>query len=138
MNREKSDSQIDRNGFPGRPALLGDLRGRDYYVVYRGYSADGRIGRINVTASFYAALGEDRNSFFTSKPAEIRAGFGAVELSYDYDWMRFRLSGLYATGDGDPYNNTEGDRKSTRLNSSHSCAHRMPSSACKKNTSAAT
>src|SRR3546814_4754474 len=26
------------------------------------------------------------------------------------------------------------DRKSTRLNSSHSCASRMPSSACKKNT----
>src|SRR3546814_5556487 len=26
------------------------------------------------------------------------------------------------------------DRKSTRLNSSHKCAHRMPSSACKNNT----
>ncbi len=108
MNREKNDVQIDHNGFPVRPALLGDLRGREYDVVYLGYSADGRIGRINVTASFYAALGEDRNSFFTSKPAEIRAGFGAVELSYDHDWMRFRLSGLYATGDGDPYNETEG------------------------------
>lgn len=108
MNREKNDVQIDHNGFPVRPALLGDLRGREYDVVYLGYSADGRIGRINLTASFYAALGEDRNSFFTSKPAQIRAGFGAVELSYDYDWMRFRLSGLYATGDGDPYNNTEG------------------------------
>jgi len=108
MNREKNDVQIDHNGFPVRPALLGDLRGREYDVVYLGYSADGRIGRINVTASFYAALGEDRNSFFTSNPAEIRAGFGAVELSYDHDWMRFRLSGLYATGDGDPYNNTEG------------------------------
>ncbi len=108
MNREKNDVQIDHNGFPVRPALLGDLRGREYDVVYLGYSADGRIGRINVTASFYAALGEDRNSFFTSKPAESRAGFGAVELSYDHDWMRFRLSGLYATGDGDPYNNTEG------------------------------
>ena len=108
MNREKDDVQIDHNGFPVRPALLGDLRGRAYDVVYLGYNADGRIGRINVTASFYAALGEDRNSFFTSKPAEIRAGFGAVELSYDHDWMRFRLSGLYATGDGDPYNNTEG------------------------------
>ena len=108
MNREKNDVQIDQNGFPVRPALLGDLRGREYDVVYLGYSADGRIGRINLTASFYAALGEDRNSFFTSKPAQIRAGFGAVELSYDYDWMRFRLSGLYATGDGDPYNNTEG------------------------------
>lgn len=108
MNREKNDVQIDHNGFPVRPALIGDLRGREYDVVYLGYSADGRIGRINLTASFYAALGEDRNSFFTSKPAEIRAGFGAVELSYDYDWMRFRLSGLYATGDGDPYNKTEG------------------------------
>lgn len=108
MNREKNDVQIDHNGFPVRPALLGDLRGREYDVVYLGYSADGRIGRINVTASFYAALGEDRNSFFTSKSAEIRAGFGAVELSYDHDWMRFRLSGLYATGDGDPYNKTEG------------------------------
>jgi hypothetical protein len=108
MNREKNDVQIDHNGFPVRPALLGDLRGREYDVVYLGYSADGRIGRINLTASFYAALGEDRNSFFTSKPAKIRAGFGAVELSYDHDWMRFRLSGLYATGDRDPYNNTEG------------------------------
>lgn len=108
MNREKNDIQIDHNGFPVRPALLGDLKGREYDVVYLGYSADGRIGRINLTASFYAALGEDRNSFFTSKPAEIRAGFGAVELSYDHDWMRFRLSGLYATGDKDPYNNTEG------------------------------
>jgi hypothetical protein len=108
MNREKNDVQIDHNGFPVRPALLGDLRGREYDVVYLGYSADGRIGRINLTASFYAALGENRNSFFTSKPAQISAGFGAVELSYDYDWMRFRLSGLYATGDGDPYNNTEG------------------------------
>ncbi|WP_249340342.1 hypothetical protein [Sphingopyxis sp. 2PD] len=108
MNREKNDVQIDHNGFPVRPALLGDLRGREYDVVYLGYSADGRIGRINLTASFYAALGEDRNSFFTSKPAQIRAGFGAVELSYDVDWLRFRLSGLYATGDGDPYNNTEG------------------------------
>src|SRR3546814_8658613 len=27
------------------------------------------------------------------------------------------------------------DRKSTRLNSSHSCASRLPSSACKQNTS---
>lgn len=107
-NREKNDIQIDHNGFPVRPALLGDLRGREYDVTYLGYSADGRIGRINVSASFYAALGEDRNSFFTSRPAKIRAGFAAAELSYDHDWMRFRLSGLYATGDRNPDNNVEG------------------------------
>jgi len=108
INREKGDIQIDHNGFPVRPALLGDLRGRDYDAVYLGYSADGRIGRLNLTASLYAALGEDRNSIFTSRPAKIRAGFAAAELSYDHDWMRFRLSGLYATGDSDPYNDTEG------------------------------
>lgn len=107
-NREGNDVQIDHNGFPVRPALIGDLRGRDYDVVYLGYSADGRIGRINLSASFYAALGQDRNSVFTSAPARIRAGFGAAELSYDRDWMRFRLSGLYATGDGDPHDRTEG------------------------------
>ncbi|MEY4269794.1 MAG: hypothetical protein RLZZ58_1010 [Pseudomonadota bacterium] len=108
MNREKGDVEIDSNGFPVRPALLGDLRPRAYDVVYLGYSADGRVGRVNATVSAYAALGEDRNSFFTSRPAQIRAWMAASELSYDVDWMRFRLSGLYASGDGDPYDKTEG------------------------------
>src|SRR3546814_10612316 len=67
INREKGDIQIDHNGFPVRPALLGDLRGRDYDAVYLGYSADGRIGRINLTASLYAALGEDRSEEHTSE-----------------------------------------------------------------------
>ncbi|MBH1998923.1 MAG: hypothetical protein I8H96_07250, partial [Sphingomonadaceae bacterium] len=107
MNREKRDVEIDDNGFPVRPALLGDLRGREYDVAYLGYNADGRIGRMNLTASLYGALGEDRNSFFTSRPAQIRAFFAAAEASYDKDWMRFRLSGLYASGDADPYDNRE-------------------------------
>ena len=89
-------------------ALLGDLRGRDYDVFYLGYNADGRIGRINVTGSFYWALGEDRNNFFTGEPADINAQFAAAEISYDRDWMRFRLSGLYASGDDDPFDDTEG------------------------------
>ena len=107
MNREAGRIEVDDNGFPVRPALLGDLRGRDYDVVYLGYNADGRVGRLNLTASVYGALGEDRNSFFTSQPAQIRAFFAAAEASIDKDWMRFRLSGLYATGDGDPYDNRE-------------------------------
>ncbi|EPR18637.1 hypothetical protein M527_12210 [Sphingobium indicum IP26] len=107
MNREKRDIEIDDNGFPVRPALLGDLRGREYDVVYLGYNADGRIGRLNLTGSIYGALGEDRDSFFTSRPAQISAFFAAAEASVDKDWMRFRLSGLYASGDGDPYDNRE-------------------------------
>ena len=106
-NREGNDIEIDDNGFPVRPALLGTLRGRDYDVVYLGYNADGRIGRINLTASAYAAFGTDRDSFFTGEKADIRAYFGAAELSYDRAWARFRLSGLYASGDSDPYDNKE-------------------------------
>lgn len=108
MNREADDVEIDDNGFPVRPALLGTLRGREYDVVYLGYNADGRIGRVNLTGSFYWALGEDRNSFFTDRPADINAQFAALEASYDRDWMRFRLSGAYASGDSDPYDDTEG------------------------------
>jgi hypothetical protein len=106
-NRESGRIEIDDNGFPVRPALLGDLRGHDYDVVYLGYNADGRIGRVNLTASAYAALGHDSNNFFTSRPAAIRAWFAAAELSYDRDWIRFRLSGLYASGDGEPFDDTE-------------------------------
>ena len=106
-NREGGQIKLDDNGFPVRPALLGTLRGRDYDVVYLGYNADGRIGRLGFTGSFYAALGQDRNSFFTGSRANIRAGFAAGELSYDKDWMRFRVSGLYATGDSNPRDNTE-------------------------------
>lgn len=107
MNREADDVEIDDNGFPVRPALLGTLRGREYDVAYLGYNMDGRLGRVNLTGSFYWALGEDRNSFFTDRPADINAQFAAVEASYDRDWMRFRLSGAYASGDGDPYDDTE-------------------------------
>lgn len=108
MNRERDDVHIDTNGFPVRPALLGDLRGREYDVVYLGYAADGRIGRINLTGQVYAALGKDRNNFLTSQPANIKAFMAAAELSYDIDWTRIRLSGLWASGDKDPYDKTEG------------------------------
>lgn len=108
MNREADDIEIDDNGFPVRPALLGTLRGREYDAVYLGYNMDGRLGRVNLTGSFYWALGEDRNSFFTDRPANINAQFAAVEASYDRNWMRFRLSAAYASGDSDPYDDTEG------------------------------
>ncbi len=107
MNREKNRIEVDDNGFPVRPALLGDLRGREYDVVYVGYNGDGHFGRINLTVSAYGAFGEDRNSFFTSRPAKIRAYFAAAEPSIDFDWVRIRGAALYASGDKDPYNNTE-------------------------------
>jgi hypothetical protein len=107
-NRNRENGiHIDDNGFPVRPALIGNLRGRYYDVVYVGYNADGHVGRLNLTASIYGAFGTDRNSIFTGRPADIRATFAAAELSYDHDWMRFRLSGAYGSADSKPFDNTE-------------------------------
>lgn len=106
VNRETRIT-TDANGFPVRPALLGDLRPRTYRVFYLGYGVDGHIGRLNLTGQFYGAFGKDRNNFLTSEPARIRSFFGAAEISYDRNWARFRASALYATGDSDPYDNTE-------------------------------
>lgn len=106
-NREGNDFHIDDNGFPVRPGLIGNLRARDYDAVYLGYNADGRIGRVNLTASVYGLFGQDRDSVFTGTPTKIRAFFAAAEPSFDLDWVRVRLSGLYASGDRDPYDNVE-------------------------------
>jgi hypothetical protein len=108
MNREADDIHIDFNGFPSRPALLGDDRPRDYDVVYLGYSGDGHWGDVNLTVTGYGALGQDRNNFFTGKPADIASYFVAAEPSMDFDWIRVRLSALYASGDDNPYDNKEG------------------------------
>jgi hypothetical protein len=106
-NREGDEIKIDDNGFPARPGLLGTLRPHEYDVTYLGYSLDGHIGRVNLTGSAYGAFGQDRNSFFTNKPARIWAGFFAAEASMDFDWIRVRASGLYASGDRNPYDNQE-------------------------------
>ncbi len=106
-NREGGNVDFNKNGIPVIPALIGNDRARDYDVVYLGYNADGHIGRFNLTASSYLALGQDRNNIFTGKPANIRSWFVAAEPSYDIDWVRIRLSGLYASGNHDPRGHTE-------------------------------
>ncbi|WP_298171778.1 hypothetical protein [Novosphingobium sp.] len=106
INRETRIT-TDANGFPVRPALIGDLRPRRYHVLYLGYGVDGHVGRLNLTGQFYCAFGKDRNNVLTSEPARISAFFGAAELSYDRNWARLRVSALYASGDSDPYDNVE-------------------------------
>ncbi len=107
MNREKGETQVDTNGFPVRPALIGNLRTRDYDAVYVGYNADGHFNKVNLTASAYLLLGRNEDNIFTDKDSQVRAFFAAVEPSMDFDWTRIRLSGVFASGDKDPYDNTE-------------------------------
>lgn len=106
-NREGGDLEVDKNGFPVRPALIGTLKGRDYDVVYLGYNGDGHFGRLNLMASAYGAFGWDRNSIFTGRSARIRSYFLAGEPSVDLNWVRLRGSLLYASGDSKPFDNKE-------------------------------
>jgi hypothetical protein len=107
INRERGELEVDDNGFPVRPALIGDIRARSYDAVYLGFSNDGHVGRFNWTSSFYFLLGQDRNNVFTQRPARLRGFFFAAEPSIDLNWIRIRGSGLFASGDGNPYDNTE-------------------------------
>jgi hypothetical protein len=61
---------------------------------------------LNLTASFYYALGDESHGTFTRRPSDIRAWFAAAEASLDFDWIRARASILYATGDDDPSDTT--------------------------------
>lgn len=107
INRERDDIQVDTNGFPARPGLLGTLRGRAYDVVYLGYNADGHIGRLNLTFSATHAVGSNRNNIFTDRRAKINSWFAALEPSYDRGWVRLRGAALYASGDSNPFDDTD-------------------------------
>jgi len=106
-NRE-TEIFFDRNDFIARPASIGLERPREYDAVYLGYNGDGHFGRLNLTASAYVALGEERDAVFTARESDIEAYFLALEPGMDFDWIRARLSFLYASGDDDPF-----DDKST-------------------------
>jgi len=107
-DREKSSRYYNTNGELERPAPLGMERGRDYDVVYVGYNGDGHFGRWNLTSSIYFAGGRESSGTFTARSDQVRAWFGALELSRDFDWIRPKLSVLYGSGDRNPY-----DRKAT-------------------------
>jgi hypothetical protein len=108
-NREGDSAQqhFDHNGFPVRPSNLGGGYARNYDVGYLGYNGDGHFGRLNLSGSTYLALGRETASPFTGRASDIQAWFGAFEASMDFDWIRPRVSVLYASGDGNPYDGTE-------------------------------
>ena len=111
-NREAKDFHFDQNGFLVRPAQIGDNRGYNYDVNYIGLNGDGHFGRVNLTTSAYYAFGDLSHNQFNPNPnnkgASINAFFAAAEPSIDFDWARFRLSGLYASGAGKPQKSANG------------------------------
>ena len=109
-NRNKEGDEgnfFDRNGFLQRPASIGLEKPRNYQVHYLGLSGDGHFDRLNLTFSTYYATGRQNRSILVDSETDIRAGFVAGEFSVDFDWIRVRGSALYASGDSDPFDDTE-------------------------------
>jgi hypothetical protein len=104
-DQEGDELYYDENGFLVRPAQIGDDRGYNYWVNYFGLNGDGHFGRVNLTLSSYWASGHTSHNQFGppgNDGTTINAFFAAAEPSIDFDWVRLRLSGLYASGDSNP------------------------------------
>jgi hypothetical protein len=101
-NNDKPSTHYDENGFPVRPALVGRIREHEIKAYYAGWTGDGHLGGINITHAFYQVFGNDSFNPFANRDITLNAQMAALELSVDDDWMRFKVSGFYASGDSDP------------------------------------
>jgi hypothetical protein len=90
---------FDKNRFLVRPDPVGVFRPHQIDVVYLGWAGDGHIGRFNLTHQLYWALGRDSLNPMANQAQTINAQMFAIEGSYDRDWVRFRASFFYASGD---------------------------------------
>ncbi|MEO8434762.1 MAG: carboxypeptidase-like regulatory domain-containing protein [Pyrinomonadaceae bacterium] len=101
-NDDRRSRKFDRNGFLVRPALIGDVRPHAIKVGYLGISGDGHIGILNLSHSFYHAIGQDDRNPIAGRSVRIKSNMAAVEASVDRDYLRFRGSVFWAQGDVDP------------------------------------
>jgi len=103
-NRDNGGLHYDDNGFLVRPAPVGGvvngtIRTHDIQAYYLGWASNGHIGRLNISHAFYQALGHDTFNAIAGRRVDINARMGAIELSVDHDWARYRASFFYASGD---------------------------------------
>jgi hypothetical protein len=96
--------QYDSNGFLVRPDPVGNFMQHTVDAYYLGFGGNGHIDRFNIMDQFYYVFGHDTNNELAGQSQNISAMMAAVELSYDRDWARFRVSGFYASGDHDTNN----------------------------------
>lgn len=92
----------DDNGAIVRPAPFGSPAPHDVQVHYLGWTGDGHIGRWNLSHAVYFATGRDEFNGLAGRSVDISAHMAALELSYDFDWIRLKASAFYASGDSDP------------------------------------
>ena len=101
-NRDEASTKFDRNGFLVRPDPVGVFSPHQVDSYYLGWAGNGHINRYNISHALYYVTGTDELNPIAGQPQTISAFMGALELSYDRDWARFRCSYFYASGDSDP------------------------------------
>lgn len=101
-NHDKPGFKFDDNDNLVRPDPVGVFKQHEVNAYYVGIAGDGHIGRINITNQFYVAMGNDSANPIGGTSQQIEAQMAALELSYDRDWIRFRTSYFFASGDDDP------------------------------------
>jgi hypothetical protein len=104
--RDNGDEHYDDNGNLVRPAPIGNAVPHRVDVNYAGWTGDGHLGRTNITHAFYEAWGTDRYNQLAGRRTDINAQLAAVELSRDHNWLRYRVSALFASGDDDARDGT--------------------------------
>ena len=103
-NNDAPSLKFDKNGFLVRPDPAGSFTPHRVEAYYLGFAGDGHIDRYNISHAFYWVLGRDSLNPIAGQPVTINAQMAAIELSYDRDWARFRVSGMYQSGDGNANN----------------------------------
>ncbi len=103
-NNDAPTLLFDRNNFLVRPDPAGVFQQHRVESVYLGWAGDGHIDSVNISHAFYWALGTDSLNPIAGRKQDINAQMAALEISYDRDWARFRVSGLWQSGDGNPNN----------------------------------
>lgn len=105
--RDEPSRHFDENGFPVRPAVIGNVKPHEIKAYYLGWTGDGHFGTLNINHAFYQVFGhDDFNSLAGRRLNKINAQMAALELSIDRDWKRYRLSAFYSSGDSDPTDDT--------------------------------
>ena len=100
-SRDTGETHYDHNGFLVRPAPIGVIAPHAVRTSYFGWTGNGHIGRINVSHAFYQAIGTDELNPTEATELDINAQMAALELSIDKDWLRFKGSFFFASGDDD-------------------------------------
>lgn len=108
-NKDDPSLHYDDNGFLVRPAPVGNVINQGsgpilhgIRVGYLGWLGSGHIGRVNLTHAFYEAAGEDTFNPIAGRRTTVNAQMAALELSYDRNWIRYRVGTFFTSGDSNP------------------------------------